>query len=198
MGTQRTMSVPSSAEPNPANARRSEEIIFRNKSTGETGIREVTTVPITDQHGKTIRIILTSRDLTEQRRLDEARSRLAAIVDSSGDAIIGKDETGVITSWNEGAEKVFGYSAEEMIGQSIKRLLPADRAGEEVRAGHADPRHRDRLRPTVARETSRLGAPRLWRASARERSRDAAKNRVRRRTQGSGVAERTSDRSGRH
>lgn len=58
-------------------------------------------------------------------------TRLAAIVESSADAIIGKSLDSVVTSWNSGAQKVFGYSGDEMVGQSIKRLIPADRMSEE-------------------------------------------------------------------
>ncbi len=62
---------------------------------------------------------------------EEAQARLAAIVTSSADAIVGKTLDGLVTSWNEAAERMFGYSADEMIGQSIRRLIPADRQAEE-------------------------------------------------------------------
>jgi PAS domain S-box-containing protein len=71
------------------------------------------------------------RDVSERRRADEQRFRLAAIVDSSEDAIIGKTFDGVITSWNEGAHRIFGYAAHEIVGQHVSRLVPDDRADEE-------------------------------------------------------------------
>ena len=58
---------------------------------------------------------------------------LAAIVESSADSIISKDLNGIITSWNQGAERMFGYPANEMIGQSILKLIPPDRLDEEER-----------------------------------------------------------------
>jgi PAS domain S-box-containing protein len=70
-------------------------------------------------------------DVTEHRRAGETAVRLAAIVNSSEDAIIGKTLDGIITSWNPGAEKMFGYSAEEAIGQSVLMLFPPDSAHEE-------------------------------------------------------------------
>jgi PAS domain S-box-containing protein len=72
-----------------------------------------------------------ARDVTERRQQEAASILLAAIVDSSDDAIIGKDLNGIITSWNKGAKKIFGYAAGEMTGTSIMRLIPADRQDEE-------------------------------------------------------------------
>lgn len=65
------------------------------------------------------------------RASEEASARLAAIVTTTSDGIISKTLDGTITSWNQGAERIFGYSAAEMIGQSIRRLIPADRQHEE-------------------------------------------------------------------
>ena len=64
-------------------------------------------------------------------RSEIAALHVAAIVESSDDAIIGKDLNSIITSWNKGAEKIFGYTAAEMVGTSIMRLIPADRRDEE-------------------------------------------------------------------
>jgi PAS domain S-box-containing protein len=71
------------------------------------------------------------RDVTERNRAEIIYQRLAAIVDSSDDAIVGKDLNSIVTSWNSGAERLFGYSANEMIGTSIMRLIPPDRQAEE-------------------------------------------------------------------
>jgi PAS domain S-box-containing protein len=74
------------------------------------------------------------RDITQRQRADEASRRLAAIVESSADAIISKDLEGRIRSWNEGAERLFGYKADEVIGQSVTMLMAPDRYDEEPRA----------------------------------------------------------------
>jgi PAS domain S-box-containing protein len=71
------------------------------------------------------------RIVAERQHSDLVARRLAAIVDDSEDAIIGKDLNSIITSWNKGAKRIFGYSAEEMIGTSIMRLIPLERQAEE-------------------------------------------------------------------
>ena len=77
------------------------------------------------------RVAVIFNDITARKQAEEVRLRLAAIVESSDDAIISKSLDGVVTSWNIAAERIFGYRAEEMIGQSILRLLPEERQDEE-------------------------------------------------------------------
>jgi PAS domain S-box-containing protein len=72
-----------------------------------------------------------TRDVTAQKRAEAAQARLAAIVESSDDAILSKTLDGVIQSWNGGAERLFGYTAEEAVGQPIALVIPPDRVDEE-------------------------------------------------------------------
>src|SRR5277367_2304414 len=71
-------------------------------------------------------------DQQEQQRMDDARFWLAAISDSSDDAIIGKNLDGVVTSWNKAAETMFGFTEREIVGRSITLIIPADRIEEEA------------------------------------------------------------------
>jgi two-component system, chemotaxis family, CheB/CheR fusion protein len=72
------------------------------------------------------------RDITERKRAEETNRHLAAIIESSGDAIISKDLGEIVTSWNKGAERLFGYSADEIIGKPILVLVRPDRHDEEL------------------------------------------------------------------
>jgi PAS domain S-box-containing protein len=84
-----------------------------------------------DGNGKLeLRAVLS--DITERKRTEVVTTRLAAIVDSSDDAVISKDLRGIVVSWNRGAEKLFGYPASEIIGKSVTLLIPFERREEET------------------------------------------------------------------
>jgi PAS domain S-box-containing protein len=87
--------------------------------------------PIRDGAGPPAGAVLVFRDVTERRRAEEARARLAAIVESSEDAIVSKTLEGIILSWNAGAERLFGYTPAEAVGQPITLIIPPEREGEE-------------------------------------------------------------------
>jgi PAS domain S-box-containing protein len=87
--------------------------------------------PLWDETGRIIGAVSTLVDITEHKTAQEAALRLAAIVASSDDAIVSKSLDGVISTWNAGAERLFGYTAEEAIGQPITMLIPSDRQHEE-------------------------------------------------------------------
>jgi PAS domain S-box-containing protein len=89
--------------------------------------------PLREADGTVSGIIVVGNDVTDRQIAEEAMQRLAAIVDSSDDVILSKDLDGIITSWNPAAKRVFGYTAEEMIGQSILKLIPLDLRDEEKR-----------------------------------------------------------------
>src|SRR5579862_4027623 len=86
--------------------------------------------PIRDEAGRVQGAVLVFRDVTERRRAEASSRLLAAIVESSDDAIISKDLDGIITSWNRGAERMFGYAAVEVLGKPIGILAAPDRVDE--------------------------------------------------------------------
>jgi PAS domain S-box-containing protein len=81
--------------------------------------------------GKPAGRVWSFRDVTDSKRIEEIKARLAAVVESADDAIVSKDLNGVINSWNAAAERMFGYTAAEMIGQPITMLFPPERLQEE-------------------------------------------------------------------
>jgi PAS domain S-box-containing protein len=92
-----------------------------------------TITALRNSSGELIGFSRIGRDITGQKQAEEGFRRLAAIVESSDDAIFSKSLDGVIATWNPGAERLYGYSAEEVIGQTILMLSPPDRRDEEQR-----------------------------------------------------------------
>jgi PAS domain S-box-containing protein len=120
---------------------------FRDLRTGEERWARVNASPVLNEQGKVQFAINIFHDVTERRRAEEGISRLASIVESSEDAIISKTVDGTILTWNPSATRLYGYTAEEAIGQSIAMLYPPDRRGEfqetmeRLRRGEPTPLH---------------------------------------------------------
>ena len=124
----------------------------------EAGMRAMQSTPLVSRTGRLLGMISThwrnpyqpserdlrlldvlarqAADLIERKQAELTDQRLAAIVDSSQDAVVSKDLNGLITTWNRGAERLFGYAASEVIGKSVTTIIPSDRHHEEVRILH--------------------------------------------------------------
>src|SRR5215217_58932 len=111
----------------------------------------LTVSPVTDDAGVVIGASEIARDVSDRLRTDLAVRQLAAVVNSSDDAIVTKDLESTILSWNAAAERMFGYTAAEVIGRSVRLIIPPDRQGEEdyvlsrIRSGDGVP-HYETLR----------------------------------------------------
>jgi PAS domain S-box-containing protein len=103
----------------------------RRRNNGELIDVSLTVSPIKDRTGKIIGASKIVRDITEFRRISKAQAFLATLVESADDAIVSKTLGGIVTSWNKAAERIFGYTADEMVGRSITRIIPPERQDEE-------------------------------------------------------------------
>jgi PAS domain S-box-containing protein len=92
---------------------------------------EDSAAPIRDSAGRISGAVMVFHDVTDRRQRDEVLWRLAAVIESSDDAILSMSLDAVITTWNAGAERMYGYTAEEVIGKSVTILIPPDRTDEE-------------------------------------------------------------------
>ena len=108
-----------------------EQEVHIERPDGMRGIALVDIEAVVDSDGNIVGAVNCFQDITERKRTEDAALRLAAIIESSNDAIISKDLDGIITSWNGGAERIFGYLAVEIIGRPITILIPSDCQKEE-------------------------------------------------------------------
>ncbi len=103
------------------------EVVLKRKD-GQRITAEIRTIPV-EIKGRTL-VLGIARDISERKRAEAVARLLAAIVESSEDAIVGKTLDGIVTSWNAGAERVYGYTAEEMIGRSMAVVMPPGQEAE--------------------------------------------------------------------
>jgi len=106
------------------------EILGRRKD-NSTLAMSLSIAPILDSGGRPAGAVYVARDPGEKARAERAAKHLSAIVESSDDAIVSKDLNGIVVSWNDAAVEMFGYAADEMVGRSIRTVIPADRQLEE-------------------------------------------------------------------
>jgi PAS domain S-box-containing protein len=107
------------------------ELKFRNFQTGQLIPVLYNIFPVRDSTGAITAYGTVTRNLTESKSAEQRLRSLASIVESSDDAIVSKNLDGIIANWNRGAERIFGYTSEEAIGQPITIVIPADRQSEE-------------------------------------------------------------------
>jgi PAS domain S-box-containing protein len=114
------------------------EEIYATSPAETTDVLELADGRVFERHSRTqiynglnIGRVWNVRDMTERTRAEESSARLAAVVESSDDAIVSKSLEGIISTWNKGAERIFGYTAAEVVGKSIYILIPEERRSEE-------------------------------------------------------------------
>jgi PAS domain S-box-containing protein len=104
----------------------------RQRKDGSLIDLSLTISPVKDSSGRIVGASKVAREITDRKRAERSTALLAAIVDSSDDAIVSKTLEGIITSWNKSAERMFGYRPEEVIGKHITLIIPRDRCDEEA------------------------------------------------------------------
>jgi PAS domain S-box-containing protein len=104
---------------------------IRVRKNGERFPVSLTISPIKDATGRIVGASKVARDISDRTKNDQSRFQLATIVDSADDAIVSKNLNGIVRTWNQGAIRMFGYTAEEMVGQPVLRLIPEELRYEE-------------------------------------------------------------------
>ena len=120
-------------EPHIRRVLRGEPVQYETQLAVAAGLRHlwVQYMPDRGPEGEILGWVASIVDITERKQAEVANARLAAIIESSDDAIISKDLHGIIQTWNAGAQRLFGHTAEEAIGRSVTMLIPEDRQNEE-------------------------------------------------------------------